>query len=147
MEQSSALVRPSPDETTMAMLAHVLQIFTWWIGPLVIYLARRESKFVSFHAMQALLWQLTVMVVGMVFGMIWFIVIFASVFSHMGHPSAGNNGPPMAFFFLFPFVWIGVMGRWFANMAVGIIFGVRAGRGEWAAYPVLGKWARKIVEN
>jgi hypothetical protein len=59
MDQPNAPAVPTSDETTLALLAHVLQIFTWWIGPLAIYLAKRDSKFVSFHAMQALLWQFT----------------------------------------------------------------------------------------
>ncbi len=50
---------PTPDERTTAMLAHVLTIFAGFIAPLIIYLAkRRDSRFVAFHAMQALLWHL-----------------------------------------------------------------------------------------
>jgi len=56
------------DERTMALLAQVLQIVGWWIAPLVIFLIKRQSKFVSFHALQALLLQVLqmfVMGVGM----------------------------------------------------------------------------------
>jgi uncharacterized membrane protein len=53
--EMAMLPDPSSDEKTMATLAQVLQIIGSWIAPLVIYLLRRESKFVSFHAMQALL--------------------------------------------------------------------------------------------
>jgi uncharacterized membrane protein len=42
------------DEKTMATLAHVLQLVGGWIAPLIIYLVKRDSKFVAFHAMQAL---------------------------------------------------------------------------------------------
>jgi uncharacterized membrane protein len=37
------------------MLAHLLQFFAGFIPPLVIYLVKRNSRFVAFHAMQALL--------------------------------------------------------------------------------------------
>ncbi|MGA9509258.1 MAG: DUF4870 domain-containing protein [Candidatus Sulfotelmatobacter sp.] len=41
----------------MATLAHVLQLVGGWIAPLVIFLVKRNSRFVSFHALQALLLQ------------------------------------------------------------------------------------------
>ena len=68
----------------MATLAQVLQIIESWIAPLVIYLLRRESKFVSFHAMQALLWQIAVLILWMGAMFVWFGVIFSFVFSHGG---------------------------------------------------------------
>lgn len=48
--------RKSPQgDRTMAMLAHLLAIFTYFIGPLVIYLIKKdEDKFVAFHALQAI---------------------------------------------------------------------------------------------
>jgi hypothetical protein len=39
-------------------LAHALMISTWWIGPLIIFVIKRSSRFVSFHALQALFWQI-----------------------------------------------------------------------------------------
>ena len=40
----------------MAMLAYILGIFTGFIGPLVLWLIKKDqSKFVAFHALQALL--------------------------------------------------------------------------------------------
>ena len=55
MNDAISVPAPTQDEKTMAMLAHILQIFTWWIGPLVIFLVKQDSKFVRFHALQALL--------------------------------------------------------------------------------------------
>jgi hypothetical protein len=45
---------PSPDERTMAMLAELLQLFSWMIGPLILFLVKRDSAFVRFHALQAM---------------------------------------------------------------------------------------------
>ena len=45
----------------MATLAHIVQVVGWWIAPLVIFLLKRESRFVSFHALQALLLQIAYM--------------------------------------------------------------------------------------
>ena len=60
-EGSTAAPRPlelTQDEKAYAGLAHALMISTWWIGPLVIFLTKRSSRFVSFHALQALFWQI-----------------------------------------------------------------------------------------
>jgi uncharacterized membrane protein len=121
---------PTSDETTLALLAHVLQIFTWWIGPLAIYLAKRDSKFVSFHAMQALLWQFTMMGLGMVMGLVWVFFFFLTILPRMGKTPAGNQPPPAAFFVLFPLFWLGFLGFYGLNVIFGILYGVKAWSGR-----------------
>ena len=51
----------------MATLAHALQIIGSWIAPLVIFLIRRESRFVAFHALQALLLQIVHIIAIVIF--------------------------------------------------------------------------------
>ena len=34
-------------------------------------------------------------------------------------------------------MWIGFMGMWVVMLVIAIVYGVKAGRGEWAEYPVL----------
>jgi len=41
----------------MAVLCHVLQLIGGWIEPLVIFFVKRQSRFVTFHALQVLLFQ------------------------------------------------------------------------------------------
>ena len=51
------------EDRTMAMLSHVLAIFSGFIGPLIIYLVKKDdSKYVAFHALQALYFSLVVLV-------------------------------------------------------------------------------------
>jgi uncharacterized membrane protein len=133
---------PTQDDRTMATLAHVLQLVGWFIAPLVIFLIKRESRFVSFHSLQALLLQLLYMVVGGVLMGGWFVIMFATVFRHSGP----QNGPPPPVFFFFPLIWLGFMGLWVVMLVVAIVYGVKAGRGEWAEYPVLGAVARRILK-
>ncbi len=131
------------DERTMGTLAHALQIVGWWIAPLIIFLVKRESKFVSFHALQALFLQIIYLVFGMFFMVVWFALIFGTVFSRVGsHPDA----PPPAFFIVFPLVWLFWMGAWVALVVIAIVYAIKAGRGEWAKYPVIGNWAARIVK-
>jgi hypothetical protein len=52
---------PTSDERTMAMLAHLLAIFTWFIGPLVIWLIKKDtSAFVDDQGKEALNFQITI---------------------------------------------------------------------------------------
>lgn len=59
---------PSPDECTMAMLCHVLAIFTWFIGPLVIWLMKKDqSRFVDLHGREALNWSFSIFIYQIAF--------------------------------------------------------------------------------
>jgi uncharacterized membrane protein len=127
----------------MALLAHVLQPVAWWLAPLVILLIKRESKFTTFHALQALLLQVVYLFVIGVFVVLWFSVFFIMI-AHA--PAAKNAPPPLAFFILMPVIWLGLIGAWAVLLVMAIVYGVKAGRGEWAAYPVLGSVARRILK-
>jgi uncharacterized protein len=135
----TSLPVPTQDERTMAFLAHLLQVFTGFIAPLVIYCVKQDSRFVKFHALQCLIWQLCYMVVLIAGMMIFFFSIFATVLgsTHGGHTA---NQPPPTIFFVFPFFWLFWMLGWVANIILGIMYGIKANRGEWAAYPIIGKW-------
>jgi uncharacterized protein len=128
---------PTKDECTMAMLAHLLQVFSGFIGPLVIFLVKPDSKFVKYHALQSLIWQATYMILG--FGAMagFFFTMFAS-FAHQ-RPAVPHDAMPNAFMFFFPLVWIFWMGGWLVNLILGIVYAIKANRGEWAGYPLIGK--------
>ena len=133
---------PTADERTMGTLAHVLQLVGGWIAPLVIFLVKRNSRFVSFHALQALLLQGLYFILMMVMMGAFFAFIFAGVAFHQ---PAQNNSLPPGFIILFPVIWLGMMGWWVFMLIVAIVYGIKAGRGEWAEYPVLGRLARRIL--
>lgn len=49
----------------MAMLTHLLAIFTGFIGPLIIYLIKKdEDRFIAFHSLQALYWSLGILILS-----------------------------------------------------------------------------------
>ena len=127
----------------MATLAHALQLIGSWIAPLIIFLIRRGSRFVSFHALQALLLQIVHTLIVVFLVMLWFTTIFTTVFNQ----SSGKPPDfPPAFFVLFPLVWLGFMALWVGTLIIAILYAIKAGRGEWADYPVLGKLARKMLK-
>src|SRR3954451_10333119 len=53
------------EDKTMGMVAHLLGLFSF-LGPLVIYLIKRDSRFVSFHALQQVFFQLLVVAVEII---------------------------------------------------------------------------------
>jgi len=127
----------------MALLAQVLQIVGWWIAPAVILVINRKSKFVSFHALQALFLQIVQL---FLFG-IGMVVWFGAFFLMMAHaPTTKNAPPPPGFFILMPLMWLCWMGLWVTVLSIAIIYGIKAARGEWAEYPILGRLALKVLK-
>ncbi len=100
MADAPYVVEVSQDDRTMATLAHALQLVGWWIVPLIIFLLKRDSRFSSFHALQALLLQILYMVVMGAFVVLW----FGAFFLVMAHGPKDSNAPPPAFLFLMPMV-------------------------------------------
>jgi uncharacterized Tic20 family protein len=135
---------PTPDERTIAMLAHFLQIFAWFWGPLIVYLVKRESRFVAFHALQALFLQIIFMVFWFGSFSVWMAFIFG-FFVIQGDKPHNSQAPPLWLFILFPALWGLMMCGWILNITLGIIFGIKASKGEWAQYPILGRWARRLA--
>ena len=132
------------DEKAYAGLAHALMMSTWWVGPLIIYFAKKDSRFVRFHAMQALLWQIIFSALHfLVFGA-FFAVVMTSIIASEGKPPNPNQFPAVIFLTM-PFIWLVVMGGFAITMTLGIMFSLRAMRGQWAGYPVIGNWAMRIA--
>ncbi|MDP9861354.1 MULTISPECIES: DUF4870 domain-containing protein [Streptosporangium] len=101
--------RPSRDETTMAMLAHLLGLLTSFVGPLVLYLVKKdESPYVRSQAAEALNFQLTLMIAYFVSWVLAFVLIG---------------------FLLIFVLWIG-------SLALMIMAAVAANRGESYRYPM-----------
>lgn len=133
------LEEPSADDRTIAMLAHLLMAFTGFIGPLVIFVVKQNSRFVRFHSLQALIWQAAYMVLVFLMMAVFFVAMFASIVHNPPQPTH-NQGPPPTFVFLFPVIWLGFMSGWVINLILGVVYAIKANRGEWATYPVFGKW-------
>src|SRR5215471_16352184 len=94
----TGLSAPTPDERSMGLLVHVLSIFTGFWAPLIIYIVKRDSKFISFHALQSLLWHLLYMIVSFifVFGMIF--VFMGTVISRVAAQHGPGAAPPPGIF-------------------------------------------------
>ena len=134
---------PNQDERTMGTLAHLLQLVTAWMGPLVILFVKRDSLFVKFHALQALILQICLAAFWIVAVVIFMVTMFTTV------PRSGgtaHNALPPAVFIVFPIFWVAGMSVWVVVLAVAIVYGIKAGRGEWAGYPVIARLARHLLK-
>ena len=129
----------------MGLLVHVLSIFTGFWAPLIIYIVKRDSKFISFHALQSLLWHLLYMIVSFifVFGMIF--VFMGTVISRVAAQHGPGAAPPPGIFLVAPLFWMGIFVIWAINLMIGIVFAIKANGGEWATFPLVGKWALRTV--
>jgi uncharacterized membrane protein len=133
----------SQDERTMAILAHVLQVVCSWMAPLTIFLLRRNSPFVKFHALQALLLQICFVLFWMA-GVVIFMATMVATMPMSGGPS--HSAPPLAMMVVFPVFWLLAMGSWVVVLVLAIVYGIKAGRGEWAGYPLIGRVARHLLK-
>ena len=104
------------DDKTMAMLAYILGIFTGFIGPLVLWLVKKDqSKFIAYHSLQALLLH-AVVTIGYVLSSV-LVVVFIGFLTYP------------AFFVL--------------GLVFSILAGLAANKGDWYDIPVIGKIARQ----
>ena len=126
----------------MAVLAHALQMVGGWIPPLIIFFIRRQSRFVSFHALQVVFLDLILMVVTMFTMMFWIAgIIFAIAQSH-----GDDKSLPPIFLVLLPMFFLGWMAVFISKIVAAVVYSIKAGRGEWAEIPVVGRWARQVLK-
>lgn len=68
--------RPGTDDTSMAMLSHLLGLLISWVGPLIIYLMKKdESPYVRDQAAEALNFQITMFIGYLVAGLLTIVLI------------------------------------------------------------------------
>ncbi|MEV4173458.1 DUF4870 domain-containing protein [Nonomuraea sp. NPDC049709] len=96
--------RPGTDDTTMAMLSHLLGLLVSWIGPLIIYLMKKdESPYVRDQAAEALNFQITMFIGYLIAGILTVVFIgilllpivwILSLIFHIQAAMATNKGQP-----------------------------------------------------
>ncbi len=95
----------------MALLAHLLGIFTWFIGALIIWLLKKDqSRFVDHHGKEALNFQITLGIAYIAVGVLTCLTL-----------GVGSLLSPIV---------------WFVNVIFCILACVAANNGQWYRYPV-----------
>ena len=105
----------SEEDKSLAMLCHLLGIFTGFIGPLILWLVKKDSSaFVGHHGREALNFQITLMLVMLGLGSVTVVLMFVVV---------GILLVPVLF--IVPIL----------ALVAEIISAVAAQKGEWHRYP------------
>lgn len=74
--EEPALVTPSSDDKTMAILSHILCIVAGFLAPLIIYLVKKDnSPFATAHAKESLNFQLTMLIAYVISWLLIFVLI------------------------------------------------------------------------
>src|SRR5258708_12292265 len=111
-----AMPVPTQDERTMALLVNVLAIFSSFLAPLIFYLVKKDSRFVSFYSLQALIWHAAYAMIFFAGMIIAFIFMFSTMVTHPHN--ASEQAPPLAFFAVFRLLWLCDMGAWVLHLVL-----------------------------
>jgi len=92
----------NPQDKQLGMLSHILGIITCWLGPLIIWLIKKDqSPYVGEQAKEALNFQLTMLIGYIVSGLLfiifigvilYFVVLVASIVFGVKAAIAANKG-------------------------------------------------------
>lgn len=110
-----AAYAPNQDERTMGMLIHLLAIFTWIFGPLILWLVKREgSGFIDHNGKEAVNFQISLLIYSLG------LALFSAVTLGFGLILAIPAG----------------IGLSIAALVFEILCCVKANKGEWPRYPI-----------
>lgn len=142
--------QPTSDEKVFAALAHasVLLSFLGPIGATIVWVIQRnKSKYVRYHALQAMGYQ------ALAFW-VWLISMFVVMFGVMGisiaitiATSESSVVPPEAMFFIQPVIMLIIFGMWGVMFLIGFIGAVFCMLGKDFRYPILGNWLQHKLFN
>ena len=149
------LSTPSQNDKIMAVLAHVSAIlpFMGVIAPIIIWTTQKDkSEYVAFQALQAVAYQL-IMILAWFVGMGCYMLSFFAMF--LGIPFAGESGqvdpsiaPIFAVGFMVPFLVFGAM---FVGGALFVIYGLIAAiqvfQGKDFRYIIIGNWLESYLKK
>lgn len=136
---------PTSDEKVLAALAHasVLLSFFGPVGPALIWVfQRKKSKYVRFHALQAMgyqsfsFWAWMIGLFVMV-GVMMLVVILGTALE------TARSDMPAFPFLIQPIFFMGIFGLWGIFFLVGIIGAVFCMMNREFRYPIIGHWLKK----
>jgi uncharacterized protein len=100
---------PTKDESNMGLLMFILAIFTGFLGPLILWLVKKnESKYIDAQGKEILNFQITLIIALLVNIPLWFIVIgiiihFALIIANVVLMILGAIKASKGSFYRFPF--------------------------------------------
>ena len=152
MMGNSTSLTPTQDERVMAALSHVSAIlpFMGMVAPIIIWVTQKEkSKYVAFQALQAMGFQLS-MIVAWFIGMGCYMASFFATFLSIPFASSSSSTQPVeplfSLAFLVPFVVLGVIFiGGFTFIVYGIVGAVMTFQGKPFRYVLIGNWVERFL--
>ena len=152
MANSDSLA-PTQDERVMAALSHisVLMPFIGVIAPIVIWVTQKEkSRYVAFQSLQALAFQLSLIVawfIGMGCYMLSFFGMFFTLPFASTTESSQTLSPLFGLAFFIPFL---ILGAFFVGgflfILYGIVGAIMAFQGKPFRYAIIGKRVERFLQ-
>lgn len=155
MTENSASLSATQNDKIMAALAHVSALlpFMGVIAPIVIWATQKDkSEFVAFQALQAIVYQL-LMIMAWFVGMGCYILSFFFTFLAIPFAGSGSEVDPTAvpFFITGVFIPFLVFGAIFVGGAIFIVYGlvgaISTFQGKDFRYIVIGKRLAAYLQN
>jgi uncharacterized protein len=142
-------MQPTEDERVLAALSHASIVanivnLAGMIATALIWTTQRErSRYVRAHALQALVYQGSVLVVGVFLGLVWGLCLVLSLLPVMLRPDLYDiRNPPRSF-------WLALLGLalplgfWLLGTIYGLYGAYRVYRGQPFRYPLVGRLVRR----
>lgn len=141
---------PTQDERVMAALSHVSALLPMIgvIAPIVIWVTQKEkSKYVAFQALQALAYQLCMILAWFVGMGCYMVSFFGTFFTLPFSDSSQPSNPIFTMGFIIPFLVIGAIfigGIFF--VIYGIVGAVMTFQGKPFRYVIIGKRVERFMQ-
>lgn len=134
---------PSQEDRLLAAASYVGHFAGFWlVVPIVVYVLKREkSRFVAFHALQAIIVHallVPIAIAGYVFGLVASIGLAVAAEPH------GREHGGVAVLFFVPWI-LGLLVPWGIHAVLSIVCAVRAMQGRLARFPVAGWLADRFL--
>jgi uncharacterized Tic20 family protein len=144
METSaSGALFPTSDERIMAALAHLSAILPMWgiLAPIVIWLTQREkSRWAAFQALQAIAFQIVVILVYIIGFACYMGSFFALMIGGVLGSQMGSFEPAFGVSFALPFlVLFLLLGVTLLSISYGIVAAVSTFQGKNFRYAIIGR--------
>jgi uncharacterized Tic20 family protein len=138
----------SQEERLLAAVAHGAALLPFFgiIVPLYIWITQKDwSKCVSFHAIQALIYQ---MVMPAAIVAAYLLGVWGFYGTLMGRlPSASQSALPTGMLALRCLLVSGVLGGWGLTITLGLIGMTRTLAGRDFLYPFIGRWLASYIDE
>ncbi len=132
LEEGEARVYAREASTLEPHMAAALCYSLGWLSALIIFFVEKRSRYVKFHAIQALLWSVGALIVWLILGILWVVLV----------PLGVAN-------FFFKIIGMIIMVTFFGwgigNVYMWLILMFKAYKGEWHKIPILGDKAEEIA--